>query len=96
MLARPKAFIAGALMLSLLAPAGPALGEDARAMRPRVLYVSSEGAESSSVAMFTVDRQTGALNPLANPVPAGPGRLAWSPRPTAGSCTSRTPMQTGC
>ena len=75
MLARPIAFIAGALMLSLLASAGPAFGDDAQATRPRVLYVSSDGSEASSVAMFTVDRQTGALTPLANPIPAGTGAL---------------------
>jgi 6-phosphogluconolactonase (cycloisomerase 2 family) len=74
-LARPTTFIAGALMLSLLASAGPAFGGEARATRPRVLYVSSDGSEASSVAMFTVDRQTGALTPLANPIPAGTGAL---------------------
>jgi hypothetical protein len=62
-------------MLSLLASAGPAFADDAQATRPRVLYVSSDGSETSSVAMFTVDRQTGALTPLANPIPAGTGAL---------------------
>jgi 6-phosphogluconolactonase (cycloisomerase 2 family) len=66
MLARPKTFIVVALMLSLLAPAGPALGQ---ATRPRVLYVSN--IEPPTVAMFTVDRQTGSLTPLADPVRAG-------------------------
>jgi 6-phosphogluconolactonase (cycloisomerase 2 family) len=80
MLVRPKKFIVGALMLSLLTPVGPAFGDDAQAPRPRVLYVSSvaegaDGSETSSVAMFTVDRQTGALTPLANPIPAGGGAL---------------------
>jgi 6-phosphogluconolactonase (cycloisomerase 2 family) len=74
MLAQPKKFIVGALMFSLLTPAGPASGQ---AARPRVLYVSSQGnAGSSSVAMFTVDRQTGTLTPLADPIPAGKGPLA--------------------
>jgi 6-phosphogluconolactonase (cycloisomerase 2 family) len=75
MLERPKKFIVGGLMLSLLAPAGPAFSEDAQATQPRVLYVSSEGSETSSIAMFTVDRQTGALTPLADPMPAGIGAL---------------------
>ncbi|HET7016528.1 MAG TPA: beta-propeller fold lactonase family protein [Streptosporangiaceae bacterium] len=68
---RPAIFAVGALMLSLLVPAGPAFGQDGQPARPRVLYISSEGAETSSIAMFTVDRQTGALTPLANPLPAG-------------------------
>src|SRR4051812_38307308 len=80
MLARPKKFIVGALMFSLLAPAGPAFGQAGQAgqaTRPRVLYVSSQGsAGASSVAMFVVDRQTGVLTPLADPVPAGKGPLA--------------------
>lgn len=75
MLARPTTVIFGALMMFLLTPAGPAFADGAQAPRPRVLYVSSDGPESSSVAMFTVDRQTGALTPLANPVPAGTGAL---------------------
>lgn len=66
MLTRPKKLIGVALMLSLLTPAGPAFGE---ATRPRVLYVTS--IDSATVAMFTVDRETGALTPLADPIPAG-------------------------
>lgn len=76
MLARPKRLIVAALMLSLLAPAGRASGQ---ATRPRVLYVSNLG--SAAVAMFTVDRQTGGLTPLADPVPAGTGPRGVVPTP---------------
>jgi 6-phosphogluconolactonase (cycloisomerase 2 family) len=75
MLALQKAFVAGALMLPLLAAGGPASAGDAPATRPRVLYVSSDGVETSSIAMYTVDRKTGALTPLADPLPAGVGAL---------------------
>jgi 6-phosphogluconolactonase (cycloisomerase 2 family) len=80
--ARPKTFVVGALimMMSLLfsppAPAGAASGPASGATTPpRVLYVSNIGSDSGSgsVAMFTVDRQTGALAPLADPIPAGAG-----------------------
>jgi 6-phosphogluconolactonase (cycloisomerase 2 family) len=75
MIARPKTFIAVVSMVSLLAPAGPATPAFAQATRPRVLYVSNLGSDpgSATVAMFTVDRQTGSLSPLADPVPAGAG-----------------------
>lgn len=77
MFVRPKKFIVGASMLSLLAPAGPAFGEEVQAPRPRVLYVSSDNLEgtASSIAAFTVDRRTGALTSLGNPIPAGVGAL---------------------
>ena len=41
----------------------------AQATRPRVLYVTN--LDSAKIAMFAVDRQTGNLKPLADPVPAG-------------------------
>lgn len=77
MLARQKALIAGASMMSLLAPAlpaGPALADDAT--RPRVLYVTNlgtEGVTTPTVTMFTVDRRTGSLTLLPGTVPAGVG-----------------------
>jgi DNA-binding beta-propeller fold protein YncE len=65
-LARSTMFIVGALTLALLAPAGPASGQTTR---PRVLYVTN--LDGQSIAMFTVDRQTGALATLGSPLPAG-------------------------
>lgn len=73
---RPAKLIVGAVMLSLLAPAGTAFGQDGPPVRPRVLYVSNIGSTTSSIATFTVDRQTGALTPLASPLPAGTNALA--------------------
>jgi 6-phosphogluconolactonase (cycloisomerase 2 family) len=73
---RPKTFITVALMMvTVPAPAGPAFGD---VKRPRVLYVSNLGSdtEPASIAMFTVDRQSGTLATLADPLPAGAGPRA--------------------
>lgn len=62
------AILAGALVVSLSGAPDPAAGE---AVRPRVLYVSN--LDGASVATFTVDRRTGALTRLAEPVRGSKG-----------------------
>ncbi|MBO3749893.1 beta-propeller fold lactonase family protein [Streptosporangiaceae bacterium NEAU-GS5] len=76
---RSTVLVFAALASSLLAASAASASASGQATRPRVLYVS--GSTSMTVAMFTVDRQTGRLAPLADPVHADvePTALAASP-----------------